>query len=663
MKTGENEQGLKQAMDLTRGIAIVILIIHFYYECYKAFSVWGLTFPITDRLLGNIVHMPFFAGFLETKLIALGFLLLSLLGVSGKKSEKIRLKKALKYFFVGILLYLSSGWILCYCWWEFRKLAISYIVVTGLGFIFIINGGSLLSRLIKGRLNGAVFNKDSETFPQEERLLMNEFSINLPAKYNLKGKERHSWINIHPVRGFLLIGSPGSGKSYFVIEHAIRQHLSKGFSMLVYDYKYDALTKLAYNQFLKNSDKYANCPSFYVINLNNPGYSHRCNPITPIMMEDITDAIEAARVILLGLNKSWLKKQGEFFVESPINFLTALIWFLRKFENGRYCTLPHVIEFMQVEIESLFTILQIEPEISAFINPFVSAFKTDSKEQLEGQLDAAKISMARLSAPNMYYVLSGNDFTLDINNPLVPKIVCMANNPQKQETFAPVLSLFMTRLSKIMNQPGKLKSSLIIDEFTTLTFLGLDTLIATGRSNKISTTLAIQDASQLRLNYGREQADVVLNICGNIMVGQAAGDVAKQVSERIGKILQEKESVSFNDNGMSISRSKNLDYAVPVSTIATLSSGEFVGIVADTPEVPIELKAFHSKVQNDHKQLSKEASKFKNVPKIRDITLEEIEKVYKKIKADVFYVVDSVTEEIMNDPGLHHLILRKESKD
>ncbi len=660
MKTEENEQGLRQVTDLTRGIAIAVLIIHCYYECYAAFKAWGLVAAIPDKLLSNIIRMQFFSGFMKTKLIALGFLLLSLLGVSGKKDDKSRLKTALVYFITGIVLFLSSGLILYYFGGDIKVLATTYIGITALGFILIITGGGLLSRIIKMKLSNDVFNKENETFPQEERLLENEYSINLPAVYRLKDKQRKSWINIiNPMRGFLIIGSPGSGKSYFIVEHIIRQHIEKGFAMLIYDYKFDDLSKLAYNHYLKYRNKYKVQPLFYVINLDKPAYSHRCNPIHPSVMEDISDAIESARIIMLGLNKSWLKKQGEFFVESPINFLTSLIWFLKKYENGKYCSLPHVIELMQVEIDKLFTVLQTESEIAAFINPFISAYKVDSTEQLEGQLDAAKISLARLSAPNMYYVLSGNDFNLDINNPDAPKIVCLANNPQKQETFGAVLSLYMTRLSKTINQPNKLKSSLIIDEFTTLTFLGLDTLVATGRSNKIATTLSIQDASQLKLNYGREQAEVIVNICGNIMVGQAAGDIAKQVSERLGKILQDKESISINDNGTSISKSRQLEYAVPVSTIATLSSGEFVGITADTPDQPIELKTFHCTVQNDHKTLAAEKKSFVEMPQVRRVDATEINRTYRQIKSDIQKIIDDIFEKIMSDPGMEYLLIKK----
>ncbi len=276
-----------------------------------------------------------------------------------------------------------------------------------------------------------VFNKDNQTFPQHERLLKNEYSINLPAIYNLKGKQRSSWINvINPMRGVLIMGSPGSGKSYFIIQHIIRQHIEKGFSMFIFDFKYDDLTKIAYNHFLKNRKKYKVEPQFYLINFDDLSRCHRCNPLHPDSMNDITDAVESARTILLGLNRSWIKKQGEFFIESPINFVTAIIWFLRKYRDGEFCTLPHVIELMQAEQDKLFTILRTEPEIEPFINPFISAYINGAAEQLEGQIASAKIAMARLASPILYYVMTGNDITLDINNPQAPKIVCLANNPQ-----------------------------------------------------------------------------------------------------------------------------------------------------------------------------------------------------------------------------------------
>jgi len=661
MHTGENEQGLRKIVDMTRLISLVVLGIHFYYYCYGAFKELGWTAKLLDRILINISHTQLFTSFNKSKLISLGFLLISLLGAKGKMNEKLSYNTAAAYFLTGTVFYFGSYFVLHVSGFSITQIAGTYICITLLGFIFILTGGGLITRIIKNRLNPDVFNKSNETFPQEERLLTNEYSINIPAQYNLKGRIRKSWINfINPMRGLLVIGSPGAGKSYFVIEQVIKQHIEKGFSMFIYDYKYDDLTKIAYNHFLKHRSKYKVPPTFYCINFDDLIHCHRCNPLDHINMHDITDAVEAARVIMLGLNRAWIKRQGEFFVESPINFLTALIWFLKKYKDGEYCTLPHVIELMQIDLTKLFTVLRIEPEISAYINPFISAYQADSMEQLEGQIDAARIGLARLSSPTLYYVLSGNDFFLDVNNPNAPKIVILANNPQKQEVYGPVLSLYVTRMSKIVNKKNQMKMNVVIDEFPTITLLNFETLIATGRSNKIATTLAMQDASQLKLNYGKEWAEVVVNTCGNIIVGQIRGELAKTVSETLGKTLQDRESISINSNDTSVSKSKQLEAVVPVSTIANLSSGEFVGMVADNPDQIIDLKTFHARIVSDHEANKKEKEKYVSVPALRNIDQKDVNVIYQIIKQDVQDIVEEVMEEVLNDPEKTHLAVRKE---
>jgi hypothetical protein len=314
---------------------------------------------------------------------------------------------------------------------------------------------------------------------------------------------------------------------------------------------------------------------------------------------------------------------------------------------------------MQVDLDKLFTVLRTEPEISAYINPFISAFLHDSMEQLEGQIDAARIGLARLSSPTLYYVLSGNDFTLDVNNPLAPKVVSLANNPQKQEVYGPVLSLYVTRMSKIVNKKGCIKMNVVVDEFPTITLLNFDTLIATGRSNKIATTLAIQDASQLKLNYGKEWADVIVNICGNIIVGQNRGELAKAVSEILGKTLQDRESVSINSSDTSVSRSKQLEAAVPVSTIASLSAGEFVGMTADNPDQVIDLKTFHARILSDHAARTREKEDYVSIPSVRAVDFKEAMVVYKVIKQDVQDIVEVVMEQLLNDPASENLIVKK----
>jgi Type IV secretory system Conjugative DNA transfer len=457
----------------------------------------------------------------------------------------------------------------------------------------------------------------------------------------------------------LVLGSPGAGKSYFVIRHVITQHIRKGFTMFVYDFKFDDLSKIAYNTWLKHKMKYPVQPQFYVINFDDLTRSHRCNPLDHETMTDITDAAESARTILMGLNREWIKRQGDFFVESPINFLTAIIWYLRKYRDGEFCTLPHVIELMQVDYDSLFTALRTEKEIEVLINPFVNAYLNDVMEQLEGQIASAKIAMARLSSPQLYYVLSGNDFTLDINNPDRPKLVCMGNNPQKIQIYGAVLSLYVNRLIKLVNKKGKQKSSLIFDEFPTIYLNNMDSLIATARSNKVATCLGVQDFSQLRKDYGKEQADVIMNITGNIVSGQVTGDTAKQLSERFGKIMQDRESLSINRSDTSISRSKQLEAAIPPSKISALSSGEFVGMVADDPDCKIELKAFHCSIVNDHEALKQEQNNYKEIPVIRKLDNAMVQRNYLQIKQDVQDIIQSEMERVLSDPGLSHLVIKK----
>jgi hypothetical protein len=597
--TGESEMGLDKITGFFRNVSIIVMILHFYYYCYNAFLIWKLHWNITDRVLLNLARTSMFIGY-NAKFIVLGLLVLSLIGSKGRKDEKIKWQILVIRIASGLALYLfsplSSKFLV-----SPETIAVAYMFVTTSGYLLILKGGAQLTRLIRLSLSTDIFNELNETFPQEERLIENEFSINLQAQYNLKGKIRRSWINfINPFRGLLVVGSPGSGKSYFVIQNVIRQHIAKGFTMLVYDFKYPDLSLIAYNTLLKNYKSYHSKPAFYTINFDDPTSSNRCNPLDPEMMIDITDATESARSILLGLNREWITKQGDFFVESPINFITAIIWFLKKYKNGIFCTLPHVIELMQTDYEKLFPILKTEPEIEVLINPFISAFENDAMEQLEGQVASAKIGMARLSSPQLYWVLSGNDFTLDINNVEKPKILCLANNPQKQQTFGPVLSLYVTRLVKLVNQKNKHKCSLIFDEFPTIYFNGIDNLIATARSNRVATCLGMQDFSQLKKDYGSDQASVIMNIVGNIICGQVMGETAKLLAERFGKITQIKESVSVNRNDRSVSKTAQMDFAIPQSKISSLSSGEFVGMVADDPNRKIKLKVFHCEILSNN---------------------------------------------------------------
>lgn len=650
MQTGEDLHGLRRIIDLTRFGSMAILIIYIYGACYQAFAEWHLTWPVISRLLASLLKFEIFKTAFKAKGLSLLLLIISLIGVRGRKDDQIQVKALVSSIVLGLVLYAGAELIL-YTGLTVQTMTATYIGVTLMGYLLILSGGAQLSRLIKLNLVKDIFNKTNETFPQQEELLTNEYSINLPARYTLKDKVRDSWINIiNPFRGLLVIGTPGAGKSYFIIRHIITQHIKKGFTLFLYDFKFDDLTKIAYNTLLKHHRGYKIKPQYYVINFDDLNRTHRCNPLEPHSMEDMTDATEASRSILLGLNREWIRKQGDFFVESPINFVTAIIWFLRKYQGGKYCTLPHVIELMQAEYQVLFPLLKTEPEVEVLINPFVSAFENEAMEQLEGQIASAKIGLARLASPKIYYVLSGNDFTLDINNPASPKIVCIGNNPQKLQTYGAVLSLIFSKALKLVNQKGQLPCSIIVDEFPTIYFNNPETVIATGRSNRVATTFAVQDNSQLKKDYGREQAEVIMNIPGNVICGQANGDTAKQLSERFGKIMQQRESVSMNSQDTSVSRSTQLEASIPPSTISALSSGEFVGMVADDPQQKIALKVFHSEIINDHAAIAKEEAAYQALPEVQQVSNAMVIENYQRIKLEVQGIIEdylaAVQEEI-----------------
>ena len=378
------------------------------------------------------------------------------------------------------------------------------------GFLCLLASGLWISRLLKNNLLEDVFNTENESFMQETKLMENEYSINLPTKFWYRKKEWDGWINVvNPFRASMILGIPGSGKSYAVVNNYIKQAIEKSYALYIYDFKYDDLSVIAYNHLLKYRHRYKIPPKFYVINFDNPKQSHRCNPLAPDLMTDISDAYESSYTIMLNLNKSWVQKQGDFFVESPIVLFTAIIWFLKIFENGKYCTFPHAIELLNKRYEDVFTILTSYPELENYLSPFIDAWKGGAAEQLNGQIASAKIPLSRLISPQLYWVMSGSDFTLDINNPKEPKVLCVGNNPDRISIYGAALGLYNSRIVKLINKKKQLKSCVIIDELPTIFFKGLDNLIATARSNKVAVVLGFQDFSQLKRDYGDKEAAVV----------------------------------------------------------------------------------------------------------------------------------------------------------
>ena len=543
--------------------------------------------------------------------------------------------------------------------------AVLYITTLTGGFFCLLASGLLISRLLKNNLLEDVFNRENESFMQETKLMENEYSVNLPTKFWYKGKEWKGWINVvNPFRASMILGTPGSGKSYAVVNNYIKQAIEKSYALYIYDFKFDDLSVIAYNHLIKYRHRYKIPPKFYVINFDNPRKSHRCNPLAPELMTDISDAYESSYTIMLNLNKSWVQKQGDFFVESPIVLFTAIIWFLKIYEGGKFCTFPHAIELLNKRYEDVFTILTSYPDLENYLSPFIDAWKGGASEQLQGQIASAKIPLSRLISPQLYWVMSGSDFTLDINNPKEPKVLCVGNNPDRISIYGAALGLYNSRIVKLINKKKQLKSCVIIDELPTIFFKGLDNLIATARSNKVAVVLGFQDFSQLKRDYGDKEAAVIMSTVGNVFSGQVVGETAKTLSERFGKILQKRESMSINRNDTSTSINTQLDSLIPASKISTLSQGMFVGAVADNFGKTIEQKIFHAQIVMDNEAVQKEAAAYQPIPEIssfldengNDTMEQQIQANYWQIKQDIVELVEKELLRIENDPVLKHLL-------
>lgn len=661
MQQEDDLRALAKIMEFGRAVSIFLLVVHVYVYCYPSITAWHLNLEVIDRILVNFNNTTgIFNCILWSKLLAVLLLAVSCLGTHGVKGEKITWPKIYAALVAGCALFFLNWWLLELPLPHMANTAF-YIFTLTAGYLALLMSGLWMSRLYRHNLMEDVFNMENESFMQETRLMENEYSVNLPTRFYYKKRWNNGFVNIVNIfRACIVIGTPGSGKSYAIVNSYIRQLIAKGFAIYIYDYKFDDLSTIAYNSLLKNMDKYEVKPRFYVINFDDPHRSHRCNPINPEFMTDISDAYEASYTIMLNLNRTWIEKQGDFFVESPIILLAAIIWYLKIYKNGIYCTFPHAVELLNKPYSDLFTILTSYPELENYLSPFMDAWKGNAQDQLQGQIASAKIPLTRMISPQLYWVMTGNDFSLDINNPKEPKLLCVGNNPDRQNIYSAALGLYNSRIVKLINKKKQLKCAVIIDELPTIYFRGLDNLIATARSNKVGVLLGFQDFSQLTRDYGEKESKVIQNTVGNIFSGQVVGETAKTLSERFGKVLQQRQSVSINRQDVSTSINTQLDSLIPASKIANLSQGTFVGAVADNFDERIEQKIFHAEIVVDHARISAEEKAYRRIPVINDfkdrngndIMMQQIQRNYDQIKADAQAIINEEMRRIKNDPEL-----------
>ncbi len=672
MQEEDDLRGLARVMEFMRAVSILFVVIHIYWYCFGAIEKMNADIEVVGKILMNFDRTAgLFGSLLTTKVFAVIFLALSCLGTRGVKNEKVTWERIYAALLAGLALFFMNWWMLSLPLGSVAVMCI-YTATLAAGYIFMLMAGQWASRMLRQNLMEDPFNDENESFMQETRLIENEYSVNLPTRFYYKKRWHNGFINVvSPQRACIVVGVPGSGKSYAVVNQFIKQQIAKGYTMYLYDFKFDDLSIIAYNELLKNIDKYDVPPQFFVINFDDPRRSHRCNPIAPEFMTDISDAYESAYTIMLNLNRTWIQKQGDFFVESPIVLLAAIIWYLKIYKDGKYCTFPHAIEFLNKPYAEIFTILTSYPELENYLSPFMDAWQGGAQDQLQGQIASAKIPLSRIISPQLYWVMTGDDFTLDINNPAEPKILCVGNNPDRQNIYSAALGLYNSRIVKLINKKGRLKSTVIIDELPTIYFKGLDNLIATARSNKVAVCLGFQDFSQLNRDYGDKESKVIQNTVGNIFSGQVVGETSKTLSDRFGKVLQRRQSISINRNDTSTSINTQLDALIPASKIANLSQGMFVGAVSDNHGEKIEQKIFHAEIVVDNERVAAEMKAYEPIPVINDfldaegndIMREQIQYNYNRVKVDVMDIIEAEFEEKKDLPAFKALLAERNGEE
>jgi hypothetical protein len=631
------------------------LIANFYVYCANLL-------PIPSTEIGRRLMINFYRALSDpralriikhAKLISLVCQAVIVVGDPPKNSSSTTFKWPLIFFSLGCLLFFGSDF------WrkDVGNSTLIYPVVTIVGYFLLASGLHGLYRAAFDPFFGH-FAKDltKPGFRQTGRVIQTEYSLHLRGTYRLDGRSRKTWINlINPRRGILIMGTPGAGKSRFIIEPLIRQLFEKGLAAFIYDIKYPELTCFAYSHYLANKDKYPASTRFICINFVDLSRSHRCNPIDPNTIEQLSDAAGISRALMNSINKTWADRQGDFFVESPISFLAALIWFLKHFEDGRFCTLPHVIELSRIPYEELFTILNAHSETRGMASKFVETFRNKTMETLDGQIGSARIPLDLLDSPDFYYVLTGNNFELEINHHQSPVICCLAAHSRRKEALAPVISLLIDRLNRKIDSSGGYPCALVLDEFATIRAKNVLDTIATGRSHDVITIIAVQDVNQLRSIYTQAEADQVMNTPGNLICGQVTGETARWVKERFDSVIDYKTTVSINSSDTSVARSELSKESITTATLATLSSGEFVGVLADDPDTTLAIKNFHANLKKN----PADSLPPTKLPIIASVDKDLLKENVNRIRSEIQQLVATETKRIMKDPALQKYIVKR----
>ena len=615
-------------------LAGAILLLMLYYYAYPMWSVLGLRSALTDSLMLGVHQSGVMVPPWNVRLVVLFFTTVSVIVRSGNSKASSWPEVTLPLVF-GLGLFMGSAYLGSGIW---------FVLCCLTGYILYLIGAILLGRLV--RSFDAHLPDYWDTFKQCEELIENEDSVNLPMTYQYKGKQRQGYINVvSPQRGCMVIGIPGSGKTYSIYGPFFRQMMQKGYAMFVYDYKYPDLTQRVMNELLDNYHCYDVKPKMYIVNFDDPLHSHRFNPIHPRYLTDPIDATEIAEVIMKNANRENAKGE-DFFSLSARCYIDLLIWFLKIYEKGKYCTFPHLIELMGQDYRAVFDILKKFDELEVKRNTFADAIQDQAYEQLQGQIASARVPLNRFASKTLYWTLSGDDFSLEINDPNAPKIICVGNNPRRQSVYGTTLAMLMSQLFKIINRPGKMHSAVLIDELPTIYLKGLDNLINTARSNRVAVVIGAQDKSQLVKDYDKKESDVIFNTVGNVFAGAVKGETAQSLSKSFGKVEQEMRSYQESDTSDHVTYSFQQREVLPANKIESLSQGTFCGYVADTFRQKVHPKVFCGEVHAGDPPRHNVQLPQIVINMTEEEIMNEVEMNYQKIHLDI---VNLIFKEL-NDP-------------
>lgn len=604
--------------------AVVVL------DCAALFYL-NANIPVVSNLLKNFSKMSFIYPPINAKFATLILIGLVAIGTKAKKKKDLNIAIEIVVPMVMGLLMIFSSLI-----WQneaansklpkvfpgINLYQIIYAVLSFLGAVILQMGADSISKLMQQKMGKDRWNVEEESFDQNQELIKSDTNINIPYLFRYKGKSNKGWINLNPFRGTMVIGTPGSGKSFGVINPAIRQMIVKGFCLCIYDFKFPDLAQIAYYHYLFKKSKESDYNySFNVINLNEVEKSRRVNPFHKKYIQTLAEAQEMAESMVSSLQKGGSSSGGgseAFFTQSAINFLASSIYYFAKLENGKYSDLPHILSFMNRSYQEIFDSLFKNEEIGSLLSPFKTAYDNKAFDQLEGQIGTLKIFLSRLATKESFWVFSGDEVELKITDRKNPSILILASDPGTQDINSALYSAVLNRTLRLVNSKHNLPGGIIADEFPTIYIHKIDNVVATARSNRVAVLLGLQEIPQLRQFYKKEVADTISAIVGNILSGSARDKNTLEWLEKLfGKIKQKSFSQSISQQGTTTSINEKMDFMIPAGKIAALRTGEMVGMIAqgeenDTDEY--KTSAINGKINLDMKAIKQEEQNYVPMP-------------------------------------------------